>query len=457
MGRGGRPFSPMIETLFVAPWSGVLGVIPFSAVKWDGPLSSNAHLSIQLSDTTYELPVLSLMPFHTYGNALRDSCQVVWITQRHFYCALSLCLGYSGVDTFYTRAIQSGDTVRFAFQDEYYDPTRNLVPVLDNLWSVSMSTPLPQGCVSGWDIAESHSAYFFFADTLVKITRPDSVNVYPYYPAIHNDTVTIGAKKRFIDLELKVQYADSAISNYWVQLDTAVLADSGGHSHDGTRPKPKYIVPKLSGVGVDTITSGARKTDSTGVLRFKFLASQFGGVERIRVRLLSDTTKWDTLSVITRVPGLQLLPVGTNYIKYGGRCEHHGPQAPSGCTTPDTDHWGTADIIQSVIAIADSFAAYYTNFRIRVNDMSLPLGGGFDIEGNWEADIIDEYPQSGDCNDVGHCEHREGTVADISFSVLNPSGQVITMTPEQSEDMLGIIQSVAGAPLEHGHYHIGQE
>jgi len=172
---------------------------------------------------------------------------------------------------------------------------------------------------------------------------------------------------------------------------------------------------------------------------------------------VSDTTKFDTVSLITKVPGLQLLPAGTNYIKYGGTCRHHGPEGPSGCTTPDTDHWGTAEIVQSIIAIADSFALNYPSFRIRINDMSLPLGGGFDLGGNWVADIIEQHPNDGRCNDVGHCEHRNGSSGDISFSVRNPSGQIVPMTPEQREDMLGIIESVVGAPLEHGHYHIGQE
>ena len=85
--------------------------------------------------------------------------------------------------------------------------------------------------------------------------------------------------------------------NYSVQLDAAVPVDSGGHSHEGNRPMGRYIVPKVSGTGVDTIASGTRKTDSTGVLKFKFLASQFGGKERIRAQLVDDTTKWDTLSV----------------------------------------------------------------------------------------------------------------------------------------------------------------
>lgn len=86
--------------------------------------------------------------------------------------------------------------------------------------------------------------------------------------------------------------------------------------------------------------------------------------------------------------------------------------------------------------------------------MSLPLGGGFDLDGNWEADIVDEYPLTGDCNDVGHCTHREGNIADISYLVRPPSGRDVQMTPQQREQMWGIIKNTVGLPLEHGHYHI---
>jgi len=114
-------------------------------------------------------------------------------------------------------------------------------------------------------------------------------------------------------------------------------------------------------------------------------------------------------------------------------------------------------MVQTITTIADSFAQYHPNYRIRVNDIGLPFGGGFDIGGNWEADIVDQYPDDARCNDTGHCEHREGKTVDISFLVRTQSGQDVEMTPEQREDIRSIIESLVGAPLEHGHYHIRLE
>lgn len=282
----------------------------------------------------------------------------------------------------------------------------------------------------------------------VVFTKPDSAVVYPTY-AGHNDAA---ARRNWIDLELRVISGDStSVPNYWVKVLKPVLVDSGGHSHGGNRPMGEYRHPIGSATSVDTIRA---QTDSTGRLKFRYMASQFGGAESIRAQAVGDTTKFDTLSLLTRVPGLQLLPQGTNYVKIGGTCRHHGPEGPTSCSTPDNDHWATAGLIENIRTIADSFAHYYPNYRIRINDISLPHGGGFDLGGDWEADIIDQFPASRDtCNLVGHCTHREGNMADISYYVRPPSGSDSLMTPSQRRRLRRILDNTAGSVLEHGHYH----
>lgn len=173
----------------------------------------------------------------------------------------------------------------------------------------------------------------------------------------------------------------------------------------------RYIVPNLAGTGVDTITNGIRNTDSTGVLKFKFLASQFGGIERIRARTVSDTGKWDTLSLATRVLGLELLPAGTNYSKIGGTCEHHGPGGAANCTEPDNNHWAAPEVIDSLTSVAAEWASQFPNEpRLFINDISIPLGGGLDIFGLWEADLV---------SGRGHQTHREGRDVDIRTAFPN--------------------------------------
>jgi len=116
-------------------------------------------------------------------------------------------------------------------------------------------------------------------DTVVRFGTLDSNNVYPFFPSIKNDTLTAGPLKRFVDLEARIAYGDSILRNYSIRVEKPVLADSGGYSHGGNRPLGIYQVPKVSSAGFDTVnTFFVRKTDTTGVLKFSFLSSQYDKV-----------------------------------------------------------------------------------------------------------------------------------------------------------------------------------
>ncbi len=268
----------------------------------------------------------------------------------------------------------------------------------------------------------------------VMFTRLDSVGVYPYYPAIRNDTVTAGLKKCFVDVELKVITSDSTpVPNTLVEILRPALVDSGGHSHNHTRPTGTYRYPIGSTSATDTVRG---LTDSTGRLRFRYVASQFGGVERITARLVSDTTRWDTLSVKIKVPGLALLPQGTKYVKVGGTCTHHGPSdnstIPDSCRSPDNNHWGTNRIIQAIQKIGVAYDSIHRGVRLRINDMSLPSGGLFDVSGNWQTD---------------HKEHREGVNADIGYTGLDSLNQYVQV---DTTDIQSIIRKKTNQkPVHH--------
>jgi len=65
-------------------------------------------------------------------------------------------------------------------------------------------------------------------DTVVRFGSLDSNNVYPYYPAIRNDTVTAGRLKRFVDLEAKIAYGDSLLRNYSFELKNPLSSIAEG-------------------------------------------------------------------------------------------------------------------------------------------------------------------------------------------------------------------------------------
>lgn len=283
-------------------------------------------------------------------------------------------------------------------------------------------------------------------DTIVQFVRPASSSVYPSYRGRNNATT----KRNYIDLELKITTDGQPVSNCLVQVLRPELVDSGGHSHGGNRPLGRFNHPTSSTDTAHTTDTLLVQTDSTGTGKFRYVASQFGGVERIKVRIATDTTKFDTLSLATQVPGLDVLPTGTHYVKVGGTCLHHGPSddsnVPEACMTPDTDHWGTSRLLTAIPKIAAAYDSLHPGIRLRINDLSLPYGGLFDyfINSPWQTP---------------HSEHRIGINADLGYQGLNSQNERVDI---DTTDIQKIIYMKTETPALHHrpggpvapHFHI---
>jgi hypothetical protein len=129
----------------------------------------------------------------------------------------------------------------------------------------------------------------------------------------------------------------------------------------------------------------------------------------LRASLVSDTTKFDTLSVKTRVPGLVELGKGEHYILVGAPgdvdpCPHNVTSLHY------RNHFGTATLIQAIDSIAVAYASLDTGKILRINDMSLEKGGMFDNLNDWTY-----HPG------LSHGEHRIGKNADIGVKGIDQS------------------------------------
>lgn len=85
-------------------------------------------------------------------------------------------------------------------------------------------------------------------------------------------------------------------------------------------------------------------------------------------------TQTDYMDV--KIPGLLEMTEGKNYVLYNSEeaMAYH----------PD-NHYGTQKLIDTLKTIADGYRAVFPNDApIQINDMSLPWGGIFDVENNWE-------------------------------------------------------------------------
>jgi hypothetical protein len=270
-----------------------------------------------------------------------------------------------------------------------------------------MTTPAP--CQQAYDPHEVLWADFHLMDTVITIIRPDSAVVYPTYPG-HNNA---GAANDSIDLELRVTYKNDSIPNYWVKIERPVLVDSGGHSHDGNRPMGRYKYPTTLTGTLDTIQA---QTDSHGKLKFRYVASQFGGVELIKARALSDTAKFDTLSIMTRVP--ELVDFAAIPSEYWGLTGNTGnTNAPKcGSSVPIrhySNHLATQATIDSLKKALRKFYTWASSTKgagqaiLGINDMGLEKGGVFDIQSDWNTTRCHAFHRVGRSVDIDNSNLRE--------------------------------------------------
>jgi hypothetical protein len=171
------------------------------------------------------------------------------------------------------------------------------------------------------------------------------------------------------------------ISGWPIFLEARGVPGSGGHDHCENRPAGDF-------------QQNNGQTDENGEFRTFYFASEIGGIERI---IASGGEIKDSADLTVRVPDLYLLPESDYYVKYGTPYYaqfHHTPPSYS----DDHTHWGKEELINAIYTIAWNYVLRGGEI-IYVNDMSLPYGGLFDIQGNWRPP---------------HKTHRTGRNADIS-------------------------------------------
>ncbi|MEO0267386.1 MAG: hypothetical protein ABIM36_04530 [candidate division WOR-3 bacterium] len=207
------------------------------------------------------------------------------------------------------------------------------------------------------------------------------------------------------------------VQGFPVNLTARAVLYSGGHDHDGNRP-----------VGIFEQNHG--QTNENGEFRTYYYATQFGGIERI---IASGGNISDSADLTVRVPGLQLLPDATSYQKVGGTQYHHGPPNYQ----DDHNHWGQSYLIDAIYAIALNYVDEGGEI-ILINDISLPFGGLFDINGNWT---------------VPHSTHRMGQNADIEGT--GEEGKF--RKPQEIEEIINEVARAFGINIsyfwESTHYH----
>jgi hypothetical protein len=259
----------------------------------------------------------------------------------------------------------------------------------------------------------------YLGTVTLKFDGLDSLEVYPNYPLNNNST----NKSDTLNLTLRSRYGTSNVvaGNVTVKVGPSALADSGGHSHDGKRPLGKCQT--YNGTKWNTVDSLQQATDGTGTLNFKYVASQFGGKERVKATRVfpvwSPNPETHAFKKIkTRVPNLNPLQSGVNHVMTAT-----SDSAKKYHRLENSDY-GLDTVRAFIDSIALSYATKYglpDTCYLAVIDMSLPLGGGFDVKGKWQNSFM---PDSG-----GHVWHRQGRSIDFGHKYIGASGQYLTSVP----------------------------
>jgi hypothetical protein len=201
---------------------------------------------------------------------------------------------------------------------------------------------------------------------------------------------------------------DRPVQGKIAALKTSAQPTSGGHDHEDstltTHPRPRGRFMQANG---DTLSTYSGATNASGKISITYLSSGFGGIDSI-IGYLSGRRDTVRRGIILRVPGLQQLGAGSHYVLIGAY-----PGVPS---QHRTNHYGKSTLIQKLLALSDSVYAD-SGISIRINDMSLVLGGPFDIKNQWNAP---------------HENHREGISADIDDKLSD-------MSTVLSEQYLGML------------------
>ena len=206
--------------------------------------------------------------------------------------------------------------------------------------------------------------------------------------------------------------------------------EGGGHDAGHTSPRPTGSLAThpldqpLPGtapargicLSAPTGTTTAT-TDVSGKAGFVYTSCEIGGVETIKADvalsgLAPQRTLTATSTVTVAVPGLADIGEQPTYVLTGGTSRH----------PLSTNHFALPNTNMGVLLLAFGYVQD-TGTMLEINDMSLPMGGLFDIDGDWR-------PTPADCNArpriKGHCTHRDGRDVDLGISVRDPLTRNVT-------------------------------
>ena len=202
--------------------------------------------------------------------------------------------------------------------------------------------------------------------------------------------------------------------NHTFELTTDYIDNSGGHAHitpRRTRNRENYGHAILRRTTTDYDFPYEGQTQADGREEFDYIASLWGDTIKICLQSRQHSLLCDTIKIVEKV--LELI----DFRRYRPPTEQMWNfwQSPQGATRHPDNNWCTSDMGDRVqIAIFDFYNWLLSEdgggvpIILSLNDMSLQLGGRYDIDALWEQVPPGYRPQQ------RHFYHRTGTSLDVN-------------------------------------------
>jgi hypothetical protein len=233
--------------------------------------------------------------------------------------------------------------------------------------------------------------------------------------------------KRSFTIEVR-NSSGQPIINEEVEIKAEFVPFTGGHEHNSPS-----LQPNRQGTFYGQARSGnpvtGLMTDADGrVVIDSLIASQVSGVYLVTASLASNPEVKDTVHLSVRVPGLVPLPYGANYVLIGKFGE-------PGVTSRHVENHNGSENLNAKVSILAESVFNDSSYVLRINDVSLPSGGLFDINNNWST------PHSG---------HRVGV--DVDIDDVDASGKPVN--PKYFQEKVENPPFFARLVNEGNHFHI---
>jgi len=270
--------------------------------------------------------------------------------------------------------------------------------------------------------------------------------------ALDADSITpsnftgVGADTHQSVVSLTVRVADTngqVLPNYEVRMTVEANANVSGHQHSD--PPTGTIVSDLS------IKPPIPVDRCFGYCQLQYVVPEISGDFGITAALALNPSNNDveTIHVTISSPAVNCLqPItGSNLVLTGsyGQVRCDGSSVVQ--SKHSDNHWGQSVLARYIPQIGDQWFDVYS-LQIRLNDISLPLGGLFDIDNNWAPP---------------HVSHRLGYNADVEWNVgAGPSCRPLTLIEREilRRTILGVTHNwpfVEGTNSTGGpHFHLNR-